>query len=129
MWKIVFAAALPMLPLAVAHGAATGGAAAAAGSEVRCEILTVPTPHGLRLQGTLIADAPFTGTYSFEVRKSGRAGSSNSVQAGEFSAFPGDTPLGEVVVGLERGAKYEARLTVEWRGGQTSCTALGPDRT
>lgn len=98
--------------------------------EALCEIRAESMPGGgVMLQGVVTAPTALSGEYEFRVEKSGRAGSSNSMQSGDFVAAPSKASVvGEVGLGLERGAAYTAELTLTWRGGQTRCVKTHPDR-
>lgn len=129
MWKILLFAALPLVPLAAVHG---GGAAESTGlsadAPLQCEIRAAPVSGGVELTGIATTVRPLSGTYELDVRKVGRAGTSNSMQSGEFEAAPGMNGIvGMVGLGLEPGASFSARLVLRWQGGELSCTATGPD--
>lgn len=129
MWKLFFIPALALAPLAAAHGGSPGTpvrASAAAG--VECLVRAEPQPGGVQLEGVVASRAPLSGTYHFDVRKAGPGGVSNSAQSGEFEARAGEEVVGNVGLGLERGASYDAKLVLRWKGGEASCAAKGPDR-
>lgn len=51
------------------------------------------------------------------------------MQSGEFEAAAHlESIVGEVGLGLERGAAYTAKLTISWSGGEVSCVNRNPDR-
>lgn len=129
MWKLFFALALPLAPIATIYGGGIEGVVQAhASAEVECEIRTKTTADGVELEGVLASARPISGTYEFDVRKTGSAGTSNSAQSGDFDMQSGEEVIGFVGLSLEQGASYEAKLVVEWPGGETSCVASGPDR-
>lgn len=126
MWKLLLAMALPLVPLAAAHGdglVRTQGAA-----EVHCEIRTKPMSGGVELEGVVASREPVSGTFEFEVRKTGDAGTSSSAQSGDFATDAGEKVIGEVGLGLDPGAAWDATLVLRWQGGETSCEATGPDQ-
>lgn len=128
MWKLFFVMALPLAPLAAAHGGAPEGLVQAAGAaDVECRIEVRPMADGVELEGIVASEAPLSGTYEFNVRKAGSAGTSSSAQSGDFDAQSGEQVIGHVGLGLEHGASYEAKLVVQWQGGETICVASGPD--
>jgi hypothetical protein len=128
MWKAIFFLAVPLVPLAAAHGGAESRDDGKAGSpEVQCEIRATSLASGVKLEGVVVSSRPLAGRYDFQVRKTGRAGTSNSAQSGEFETRRGDEAIGQVGLGLERGASFEAELVLRWDGGETSCAVRGPD--
>jgi hypothetical protein len=128
MWKLFFVLALPLAPVATIYGGAPEGLVQAhASAEVECEIRTKTTTGGVELEGVVASGTPISGTYEFDVRKSGSAGTSNSAQSGDFEMQTGEEVIGYVGLSLERGASYKAKLVVQWPGGETTCLASGPD--
>ena len=120
--------ALPLIPLAAAQAPAPQGAGNA-GNEVRCEVRATPVQGGVQLETVVISPEALSGSYAFEVRKQSPAGTSATMQSGEFEvAADEESVLGQVGLGLDRGASYEAELTIRWRGGETSCVNRHPDR-
>lgn len=117
MWKFLFVLALPLAPLA-----------ADASADVQCLIRTETVAGGVELEGVVVTKTPLSGTYRFDVRKTGSAGTSSSVQSGTLEAPSGEDVIGTVGLSLEPGATYEVELVLEWDGGEASCTASGPDR-
>jgi len=57
---------------------------------------------GVQLEGVAVSKQALAGTYQFEVRKVGRAGTSNSAQSGVFETRRGEEVIGRVDLGLER---------------------------
>jgi hypothetical protein len=128
MWKAILFLAVPLFPLAVAHGGAESRDDGKAGSpEVQCQIRATSLASGVQLEGVVVSSRPLSGRYDFEVRKIGRAGTSSSAQSGDFETRRGEAAMGKVGLGLERGASYEAELALRWDGGETSCAARGPN--
>jgi|GEM_PF-4935130 hypothetical protein len=128
IWKAIFFLAVPLVPLAAAHGGADrGGDGKAEFPEVQCLIRSTSIDAGVRLEGVVVSSGPLSGSYDFQVRKIGRAGSSNSAQSGDFGVGRGDETVGQVGLGLERGASYDAELVLRWDGGETSCATRGPE--
>lgn len=129
MWKLVFVLALPFVSLAAAHsGEPEGLAPTEATADVQCLIRAKPMAGGVELEGVVVSEVPISGTYQFDVNKAGPAGTSSSAQSGDFEVRSGEEIVGHVRLGLEPGATYEVELVVQWSGGETSCTATGPDR-
>lgn len=128
MWKLVFVLALPFVPLAAAYsGDSEAPDRSGAAADVQCLIRVTPMAGGVELEGVVASEAPLSGTYQFDVRKSGPAGTSSSAQSGDLEVHSGEETVGHVGLGLERGASYDAKLVVQWDGGETSCSATGPD--
>jgi hypothetical protein len=129
MWKLLLIMALPLAPLAAAHsGGTVDRAEITASAPLACEIRATPVSGGVELEGIVTTTRPLTGTYEFEVRKVGRAGTSNSMQSGEFEARPGEEAgVGVVGLSLERGAAFDAKLVLRWQGEEVSCTAAGSE--
>jgi hypothetical protein len=127
MWKFLLVMALPLVPLAAAHGGAQQvPIQAEAAADVECLIRARPVSGGIELEGVVASRMALSGTYEFDVRKAGRAGTSSSAQSGEFEARSGEEVLSQVGLGLERGATYDARLVVRWKDGEAKCAATGP---
>lgn len=125
MWKVLFFLAMPLVPLAAANGGQDGKSRDA---EPQCVIRSTNVASGVELQGLAMSGEPLSGSYQFNVRKIGRAGTSNSAQSGEFEIRLGEEVVSRVGLGLEPGASYEAKLTLRWQGGDATCSARGPDR-
>ena len=121
MWKLLFVLALPLAPMAAAHTMASEDSA-----DVQCLIRANPTGSGTELEAVVASETPLSGTYQFDVRKAGNAGTSSSAQSGTFDAAPGEAVVGNVSLGLEPGATYDADLVVRWNDHETKCTASGP---
>jgi hypothetical protein len=127
---ILMMAALPLVPLALAHAPAPEGiGTGTAADPVRCEIRATAMPGGVRLEGTVLSDRALAGSYAFNVEKRGGGGTSSSSQSGDFEAAAGaEEVVGEVGLGLERGASYRAELTIRWPGGEAACVREHPQR-
>jgi hypothetical protein len=108
--------------LACLLGAAGPGRVAAQGvgarhpadpAPVNCRIEETQVGAELLLQGKVAGDMSAEGQYRLLVSKVGQAGTSNISQGGAFKLEPGaDIGLGRINLSLERGAQYEATLTV-----------------
>jgi hypothetical protein len=122
MWKLLFALALPLAPMAAAHSMASEGSA-----DVQCQIRASPTGNGIELEAIVASETPLSGTYQFDVRKAGNAGTSSSAQSGDFDAVSSEAVVGIVDLGLEPGATYDAELVVRWNDHEAKCSASGPD--
>ena len=121
MWKLLFVLALPLAPMAAAHTVASQDSA-----DVQCEIRAKPMAGGMELEAVVASGTPLSGTYQFDVRKSGHAGTSSSAQSGDFDAVAGEAVVGHVGLGLEQGATYDAQLVVRWNDHEAKCAATGP---
>ena len=121
MWKLLFVLALPLAPMAAAHTVALQGSA-----DVQCLIRAKPMGGGIELEAVVASESPLSGTYQFDVRKAGRAGTSSSAQSGDFDAVSGEAVVGNVDLGLEPGATYDAQLVVRWNDHEAKCAATGP---
>lgn len=129
MWKLLLVVALPIAGLAAApDGVPRGHVLAEAAADVECLIRAKPMAGGVGLEGIVASKAALSGTYQFDVRKLGLAGTSNSTQSGDFKTRSGEVVVGEVGLGLESGDSYSATLVVRWKGGEASCSAAGSDR-
>ena len=76
----------------------------------------------ITLQGTVHANQPLSGTYSFRVASAGHSGGTNIRQGGGFTAGP-DAPamLGRVMLG-NAGAIYDADLEITAHGATVKCS-------
>jgi hypothetical protein len=127
MWKFLFVMALPLVALTAAHGSAEQvSMQAKAAADVECLIRTRPVSGGIELEGVVASRMALSGTYEFDVRKAGRAGTSSSAQSGDFDAVSGEAVVGHVGLGLEPGATYDAELVVRWNDHEAKCVASGP---
>ena len=129
MWKLLFALALPLAPSAAADITAHDRPIPAqAAAEAQCHIRVEEAADGVELEGVVVSGSPLSGTYRFDVSKTGSAGTSTTHQSGTLEAEAGEDVIGTVRLSLEPDATYEVELVVEWNGGETTCTASGPDR-
>jgi hypothetical protein len=122
MWKLLFALALPLVPMAAAHTVTSQDSA-----DVQCLIRAKPMAGGMELEAVVASETPLSGTYQFDVRKAGSAGTSSSAQSGDFDAASGEAVVGHVNLGLEPGATYNAELVVRWNDHEAKCAATGPE--
>lgn len=120
MWKLLLVLALPLVPVAAAHTVASED------TDVQCQIRSSSTGHGIELEAVVASETPLSGTYQFDVRKAGSAGTSSSAQSGDFEAVSGEAVIGNVSLGLEPGATFDAELVVRWNDHEAKCTASGP---
>ena len=121
MWKLLFVLALPLAPMAAAHTMASDDSA-----DVQCQIRAKPMTGGIELEAVVASGTPLSGTYQFDVRKAGHAGTSSSAQSGDFDAVAGEVVVGHVGLGLEPGATYDAELVVRSNDHEAKCAATGP---
>jgi hypothetical protein len=121
MWKLLLVLALPLAPMAAAHTVASEESA-----DVHCQIRAKPMSGGIELEAVVASATPLSGTYQFDVRKAGRAGTSSSAQSGDFEAVSGEAVVSHVGLGLEPGATYDAALVVRWNDHEAKCAATGP---
>ncbi len=102
----VAAAPAAMMPVAAAY------------ADVRCDIRVRRTANGVELEAVARSDEPALGEYEFVITKSGAAGSSDIVQGGAFDLGGGHSQsLGLSEIGMERGARYRARLVLSDHDG------------
>ena len=117
-----------LLNAALAISAIAAGAWLAAGPSGAAE--TIPEPEcriearniGAEVQLTAIAHGrPISGIYEFVVTTSGRGGSSDIVQAGDFSIRDSRAVLGVASFNSSGQDRYSAVLTLVSSGGTTVC--------
>lgn len=90
-----------------------------ASSRMDCDILARPTSHGVAISAVLDADEATSGDYDLVITKSGASGSSNVQQGGAFNAARGErVTLGETELGLDRGDRFHAVLTLTGADGR-----------
>jgi len=88
-------------------------------SRMACDIRATPTPHGVTISAVLNAADAITGDYNMVITKIGASGSSDVNQAGPFQAARGErVTLGETELGLGRGDRFHAVLTLTGADGQ-----------
>jgi len=94
-----------------------------------CSVLEETTGSAVRLRGRVNGPEDISGTYSFQISKSGPAGSSTISQGGNVSA-PANTEtfLGSTTLSVEPGARYTVRLTINVNGSVHTCTSDKGDR-
>ena len=94
-----------------------------------CSVLEEASGSGVRLRGRVNGPGDITGTYSFQITKTGPAGSSTISQGGQVSApAHTETFLGSATLSVEPGASYTARLTINVNGNAFTCTSNQGDR-
>lgn len=92
-----------------------------------CALEAQDGASGVTLYGRIAGWSAMAGRYRLEVRKIGTGGTSNIAQGGEFRVEPAaSVTVGHVGLGLERGARYEAVLTLTVEGHTYTCEAFGP---
>lgn len=102
---------------------------AAAAGPLGCEIREASRSGGVTLQPVVVAEKKVSGSYLFTVESRTGGGRSSSTQGGDFSLRPGEEAvLSEVSLGLARGARYDAELTLDWNGEAVTCERAGPSR-
>ena len=88
-------------------------------SPVSCSIRTTPTRHGVLIEALADAHQPAAGEYQLIITKHGRGGSSDISQGGAFEAAAQSTlTLGSAEIGLDRGDRFHAVLTLSDAQGQ-----------
>ncbi len=92
-----------------------------------CSAKSAPIPLAAESKAIVTSETPLSGTYQFDVRKAGSAGTSSSAQSGDFEAVSGEAVVGHVGLGLEPGATYDAELVVRWNNHEARCAAHGPE--
>lgn len=87
---------------------------------VPCEVVATESGNSTNLEAIYNAQSPTNGTYSFSVKSSGGAGSTNINQVGGFSApEAGPISLGRVTV--SNAPSYDIDLSVEVDGETYDC--------
>jgi hypothetical protein len=80
---------------------------------VDCDVRTVRTRDGLRIEGVVQSARSFSGAYDLTIAKSGGGGSSDIAQGGPFEAVAGRTvTLSGAELSMERGARVRAVLSI-----------------
>jgi hypothetical protein len=101
-----------------------GAVAATAGPTAdpdRCEIVAEKHGAGVSLIGLYFAAKALDGEYTFHVRGTGRSGSTDISQGGDFSAMPKQpAKIGQVMLGGS-GTSYSATLVVRAGGKIVRC--------
>lgn len=115
---------LDAAPVESARAEAAPEVATLMSENMHCEIRATRTAGGVRLEAIAHGIASATGEYSLVVTKSGSGGSSDISQGGEFDAASGETSLGVAEIGLERGASFDAHLSVRDAFGEECETEL-----
>jgi len=117
--------------LAAIVGAAPMGSVHPAGlAPVSCRIMAEAVTGGVRLVGVATSSADMAASYSLLAEKSGASGNSRLIQNGDaVLTASGDTQLGEMFIGIQRGDVYSAQLDVMWPGGTASCMQTGEHRS
>ena len=82
-------------------------------SQPVCDIRATPTSHGVAISAVLNPGEAISGDYNLVITKSGTSGSSDVQQSGAFNAARGErVTLGQTELGLERGDRFHAVLTL-----------------
>jgi hypothetical protein len=88
---------------------------------VDCDIDVRRTSNGIALEGLAHFTRSTDGDYSFVITKSGRGGSSDIEQGGEYDARAGqELALGSAEFSTERGSSWRATLKI-YDGGREIC--------
>lgn len=83
------------------------------GRNLHCEIRGRVESGLLNLQGIVLADDAFTGSYSFNLIKRGSSGNSSTAQRGTFTLSPNEEKLvGMISVNVSEGNTYHAQLQI-----------------
>ncbi len=83
------------------------------GGNLHCEIRGRMESGLLNLQGVVLADDAFTGSYSFNLINRGSSGSSSTAQRGTFTLTPNEEKVvGMITVNVMEGNTYYALLQV-----------------
>lgn len=92
------------------------------GSQLHCEIRGRMTAGLLNLQGIVLADDAFTGSYSFNLIKRGSSGHSSTAQRGTFTLVPNEEKrVGMITVNVSQGNTYHAQLQVIADDSDVTC--------
>jgi hypothetical protein len=101
---------------------AAGTYAAQEAPAVECVVAKTESGNGIGLVGQVRSKTGLSGTYQFEVKQQGTAGTSNIMQSGEFTAKPNQlTELSSAQINAGK-AQFTARLIISWAGGKEECT-------
>ena len=92
---------------------------AAARGDISCDVRSRRTANGVLIQARAFAERAFDGEYDLVITKTGGGGSADINQGGPVSLDAGSSvTLGENEIGLERGARVHATLTLRDDSGQ-----------
>lgn len=123
MLKLASFIALPLAFAAAGLGSSSASAAAAAPKPVVCELRLVATGAARELTAVAKAGAPIAASYQLDMNAVTSGGSATTSQGDDVTLAAGETVLSTSSMGP--GAKFNAKLTVTWAGGATSCAVKG----
>jgi len=123
MLKIASLLALPLAFAAAGLGSGTASAAAAAPKPIVCELRVATAGAARELTAVAKAGAPIAASYQMDLSAVTAGGTANTSQGDDVTLAAGETVLGTTAIGP--GGKFNAKLTVTWAGGATSCAAKG----
>lgn len=93
---------------------------------VRCGFQVVSAGGATAIEAIVAADLAVTGSYQLRVTGSGGGGRTNISQGGPFAAGPdAEVTLGRVMLG-NRGASYDAVLSISANGRTVECAGRIP---
>jgi hypothetical protein len=94
---------------------------------VRCLIAATRESNGVVVRALVESAKSAQGKFELSVRKQGAAGSASIGQSGRFSVpAAGETEVGRVGLGADRGLAGDLRLTVDFGGRECVASYRGP---
>ncbi len=123
MLKLASFIALPLAFAAAGLGSGAASAATTAPKPIVCELRMVANGAARELTAVAKAGAPIAASYQLDMNAVTAGGTAATSQGDDITLAAGETVLSTTSMGP--GAKFNAKLTVTWAGGATSCAARG----
>ena len=111
------------LPLALAAVGSSPAVHAAAPKPVTCELRVVNAGGTMQMAAVAKATAAMPAAYQLAFTAVSAMGNDVTSEGDELMLAQGETVL--ATTSFDRGARYNAKLTVAYAGGSTSCAAKG----
>jgi hypothetical protein len=115
--------ALPLAFAAAGLGSGAASAAATAPKPVVCELRVAPVAGGREITAVAKAGTAIAASYELAMNAVSSGGTANTNQGDDVDLVAGETVLSTTSIGP--GGKFNAKLTVTWTGGTTSCVVKG----